>query len=105
MDLNLILLYSKEKGIKTLLIFGYSMLVINWIKKTQQFHNIIFHSLLEEVFRILESLDSFLVHHVYSKCNQDVDFLSKEGFQMDLGTYLILEQKDGEFLRSNPMIF
>jgi hypothetical protein len=53
MSLKLLLLFAGEKGVKTLQIFGDSMTVINWARKTQKCHNIQLLSLLEEVFIIL----------------------------------------------------
>jgi hypothetical protein len=78
-----------EKDVKSIHIFGDSLNVINWARKTQRCHNIFLLPLLEEVLRILDTFDSFYVWHVYRECNLDVDSLSKEGIQMGYGKWVI----------------
>jgi ribonuclease HI len=50
MALKLLLTFAGEKGILNLYIFGDSMVVITWLRKTQICHNINLTSILEEVF-------------------------------------------------------
>jgi ribonuclease HI len=95
MSLKLLLLFSLEKNVHSIQLFGDSLLVINWIRKSQRCHNIILCPLLEEVFRILASFDNYSFHHVYREHNQEADSLSKEGLQMVVGTWMIREDKDG----------
>jgi hypothetical protein len=51
--------------------------------------------LLEEVFIILASFESYSFRHVYREHNQEANSLSKEGFQMVVGSWMIMEDKDG----------
>jgi hypothetical protein len=48
--LKFLLSFACEKEILNLQIFGDSMLVINWLRRTQQCHNIIFSPIMDEVF-------------------------------------------------------
>lgn len=48
--LKFLLSFACEKEISNLQIFGDSMLFINWLRRTQQYHNIIFSPILYEVF-------------------------------------------------------
>jgi hypothetical protein len=50
--------------------------------------------LLEEIFRLLDALDSYSLKHVYREQNQLVDSLSKAGLQLPHGTWHISETKD-----------
>jgi hypothetical protein len=64
MALKLLLTFVEEKGIISLQIFEDSMVVINWIRKSQMCHNIRLTPLLEEVFIILTSYINFFIRHV-----------------------------------------
>lgn len=59
--LKLLLNFVGGKGIRSLRILGDSMVVINWVKKTQNCHNIRLLPILEEVFIILASYENYLV--------------------------------------------
>ena len=48
LSLKLSLLFSLEKGSKNIQIFGNSMLVLNYVKEVQQFHNVVLDALLGE---------------------------------------------------------
>jgi ribonuclease HI len=61
MALKLLLNFAGEKGIRSIQIFGDSMVVINWVNKTQRCHNIILLPILEEVFIILASYEDYFV--------------------------------------------
>jgi ribonuclease HI len=95
MSLKLLLLFSLEKDVHTIQLFGDSLLVINWIHKSQRCHNIILSPLFKEVFIILASFDNYSFLHVYREHNREADSLSKEGLQMADGTWMIWEDKDG----------
>jgi hypothetical protein len=85
MALKLLLLFAREKEVGDLQIFGDSMLVINWIRKTQRCHNILLSPLLDEIFRIIATFDSFSIWHVYKERNKEANGLSKEGMRLDFG--------------------
>jgi ribonuclease HI len=95
MALKLLLIFVGEKGIDSLQIFGDSMVVINWIRKSQACHNIRLAPLLDEVFTILESYRLLSFRHVYRERNQSADKLSKEGLQLVLGQWKIKEFNAG----------
>ena len=65
MALKLLILFAREKGVISLRIFGDSLNVVNWTRKLQRCHNIILAPLIEEIDKILNSFDSFSIHHVY----------------------------------------
>jgi hypothetical protein len=95
MSLKILLLFVREKGVKSIHIFGDSLNVINWVQKTQKCHNIQLITLLEEIFIFLGAFDMVCVRHVYRELNMDVDSLYKEGLQLGLGQWIIIEDPPG----------
>jgi len=93
LTLKLLLLFAREKGIHQIHIFGYSMNAINWAKKHQSCHNIFLCSILEEIFRLMDTFDTLVISHVYRDMNMVADSLSKEGLQLSLGQWHITETK------------
>jgi ribonuclease HI len=83
--LKLLLTFASEKEISNLQIFGDSMLVINWLWKSQQCHNIILSPILDEVFTIANIFTNLSFQHVYRERNVKADSLSKEGSFMAHG--------------------
>jgi hypothetical protein len=73
------LLFVGEKRVKSIHIFGDSLNVINWVRKSQKCHNIQLLSLLEDIFIYLGFFDSYGIRHVYKEINMDAYSLSKEG--------------------------
>jgi hypothetical protein len=73
MALKLLLTFAGEKGISNLHIFGDSMVVINWLRKTQKCHNINLASILEEVFLISNIFTNLLFTHVYRERNGAIE--------------------------------
>jgi ribonuclease HI len=63
--LKLLILFAREKGVTSLQIYGDSLNVVNWTKKLQRCHTFLLVPLIEEIERILNSFDSFSIHHVY----------------------------------------
>jgi hypothetical protein len=61
MALLLLLKFAREQGVHTIQLFGDSMNVINWSQKSQSCHNILLLPILEEIFSILDSFDSFVL--------------------------------------------
>jgi ribonuclease HI len=74
-----LLLFSKEKNVTSLQVFGDSQVVVKWVQNQQQCHNILLLPILEEVQRLVVSFDIFEIHHVFRERNMEVDRLSKEG--------------------------
>jgi hypothetical protein len=72
------------------------MLVINWLRRTQQCHNIILSPILDEVFTITNLFTNLSFNHVYRERNVKADSLSKEGSLLAHGQWHILEFKDGQ---------
>jgi hypothetical protein len=93
MALKLLFIFAGGEGVKPIQIFGDSMLVINWIRKSQICHNIVLIPLLDEVFKNLDTFDSF-VQHVYRERNSEEYSLSKVGLNMDYGKWMIIGLKD-----------
>jgi ribonuclease HI len=93
MALKLLLLFTREKGIQQIQIFGDSMNVINWTRKHQTCHNIFLCPILEEIFRLLDTFDTVVISHVYRDKNLVADSLSKEGLQLSQGQWHITETK------------
>jgi ribonuclease HI len=95
MALKLLLQFVGEKGVQSIQIFGDSMNVINWSRKTQTCHNIFLLPIVEEIFILLDSFESFSLRHVYRDQNSVADSLSKAGIQLTFGQWHITES-DGE---------
>jgi ribonuclease HI len=95
MALKLLLIFVGEKGIDSLQVFGDSMVVINWIRKSQVCHNIRLSPLLNEVLTISNSYRVLSFHHVYREQNEAADKLSKEGLQLALGTWKMKQSNAG----------
>lgn len=93
MSLKLLPLFTREKGIQQLQIFGDSMNVINWTRKHQTCHSIFLCPILEEIFRLLDTFDTVVISHVYRDRNLVADSLSKEGLQLLQGQWHIIETK------------
>jgi ribonuclease HI len=93
MALKLLLLFTREKGIQQIHIFGDSMNVINWARKHQTCHNIFLCPILEEIFRLMDTFDTLVISHVYRDRNMVADSLSKEGLLLSLGQWHITKKK------------
>jgi ribonuclease HI len=91
--LKLLLLFSREKEIHHIQIFGDSMNVINWARKHQICHNIFLIPILEDIFRMMDVFDSLVISHVYRDRNMVADTLSKDGLQLTLGQWHFTEHK------------
>ena len=65
MTLKLLLCFAIERNSKMLQVFGDSMVVINWIDKTQRCRNTSLDTLVEEVNMILANFESISLKHVY----------------------------------------
>jgi ribonuclease HI len=94
MPLKLLLTFVEEKGISNLQIFGDSMVIINWIRKSQKCHNMRLFPLLVEVFLILDTYSNLSIHHLYRERNKAVDKLY-EGILLAHGQWHIVESKEG----------
>jgi len=95
MALLLLQKFTREQGVHTSQIFGDSMNVINWSQKIQHCHNILILPILEEIYNILDTFDSFVLRHVYRNQNSVADTLSKEGIPLPFGHWHITES-DGD---------
>ena len=69
MTLKLLLCFAIERNCKKLQVFGDSMVVINWINKTQRCRNSSLDTLYEEFNRILSNFESISFKHVYREPN------------------------------------
>jgi ribonuclease HI len=105
MALKLLLVFAGEKGVKSIQIFGDSMIAINWIRKAQNCQNLLLLPLLEEIFRLLDSYDTFCVKHVYREHNYVADSLSKAGIHLPFGQWKISETRDQDFFEFYHMPF
>jgi hypothetical protein len=77
MALKLLLTFVGEKWISNLQIFGDLMVVINWIRKFQKFHNIKLLPLLEEVFIILDITISLHVMYTSKEIGKPTNSLRR----------------------------
>ena len=91
MALKLLLCFAIERGCKRIQIFGDSLIVINWINKVQNCWNITLVTLYEEVHILTTTFDVITCRHVFRERNSEAERLSKEGLNMEVGTWLFLE--------------
>ena len=96
MTLKLLLCFAIERNCKKVQVFGDSMVVINWINKTQRCKNYSLDTLYEEVNRNLSNFESISFKHVYWERNMDTNKLSKAGLNLQWGSWKIMEIKDTE---------
>lgn len=89
--------FALEKQCKILQLFGDSKTVCNWINKNSNCNAYSLIHIMEEVHRLINFFDTFICHHIYREWNTVVDLLSKEAAHRPIGTWRILEQKDGTF--------
>jgi ribonuclease HI len=94
--LKLLLLFSREKEIQHIHIFGDSMNVINWARKHQICHKIFLSPILEDIYRLMDIFDTLVISHVYRDMNMVADSLSKDGLLLSLGQWHITEKKGEE---------
>ena len=94
MTSKLLLCFAIERNCKKLQVFGDSMVVINWINKTQRCRNSSLDTLYEEVNKILTNFESISFNHVYRERNMEADKLSKARLNLQWGSWKIIEIKE-----------
>ena len=70
-------------GIQKLYIFGDSLLVIEWVEKEKNVHNIFLCPLYVELMVIALSFQDMCFPHIYREMNGVADTLSKESLQLN----------------------
>jgi ribonuclease HI len=95
MALHLTLLLVLEKGVTNIQFFGESLLVIKWVKEEYALRNYILQPVLDEIIRLIQAFDHISFIRVYRERNQVADALSKEGFLLARGIWIIQERADG----------
>ena len=73
LSLKILLGFAKNKNCQAIKVFGYSTLVINWIKGEQRCRNTNLESLLPEFSHIISSFDEFSCMHIYREKNSGAD--------------------------------
>jgi hypothetical protein len=74
--------------------FGDSLNVINWIKGTQICLNTRLFALVEDINRLQTNFDTFSCQHVYRENNKEADQRSKEGINLVMGQWKIIEYQN-----------
>ena len=96
MTLKLLLYFANEINCRQLQVYGDSMVVINWINKTQKCRIASLDALYEETTRSLSFFETISFTHVYREQNKEVDKLSKIGLTLQWGEWKILETRDSK---------
>ena len=96
MTLKLLLCFAIERNCRKLQVFGDSMVVINWLNKTQKCKNATLDVLYEETCISLSFVESISFKHVYRERKVEADKLSKVGLNLQWGQWKILEIKDSK---------
>jgi hypothetical protein len=92
MSYKLLIVFSIEKGCRRLKVYGDSLNVINWIKGTQRCLNIRLARLVEDIKQLQTNFDFIDCQHVYREKNKEADQRSKEGINLAMGQWKIIEQ-------------
>lgn len=98
--LRLLLCWLLQRNIFTIQIFGDSLNVINWVNGSATCQNQILKIILEEILLLKSSFNSFIICHVYRDKNEEADRFSKAGLQQDLGSWSIIETRQGQSFTS-----
>ena len=72
-------------------IHGDSLIVINWLNKVWNCHNLLLQALLEEVRSLAEEFERICFKHIYREINVEVDSYSKEGLLLKKGEWVLFE--------------
>lgn len=99
--LRYLLCWLLHRNINKIQIFGDSLNVINWVNGKASCHNQILKNLVEKIYYLKASFNTFSICHIYRDKNDDADQLSKAGVQQDLGNWVIEEIREGHSVRSN----
>ena len=94
LSLKLLLIFAAKKWCRTLVCFGDSMNVINWVKKTQVCRNLRLENILISIVDLIDTFDSFSCSRVYKENNREADLASKEGLLMMERQWKIWEKLD-----------
>lgn len=78
LTLYMLLIFAHENGDQRIQIFGYSMVIINWINQTQQCHNIYLNPILDEAAQLKTTFNQISFTHIFREQNKEADKCSKE---------------------------
>ena len=70
MALKLLLCFAIEKNCKKIHTFGDSLVILNWINKTQRCKNLSLSALFKEANKLLSRFDFITCKHVYKERNE-----------------------------------
>ena len=90
--LKLLLVFVAKKGCRSLMVYGDSLSLINWIKRIQQCRDLRLENILLSILAVIDTFDSFSCEHVFRENNSQADSSSKEGLQFDSGLLKIKER-------------
>ena len=85
MMLKLLLCFAIERNCRQLQVFGDSMVVINWMNKTQKCRIASLDALYEETIRSLSFFETISFTHVYRERHVEADKLLKKGLTLQWG--------------------
>ena len=92
--IRLLLRMDAEHKVRNFQIFGDSQITIKRISSQNMIHNVRLVLLLEQVHRLIDSLEKVEIKHIYKEQNALVDELANDGAQMQEGTWFIIEHKN-----------
>jgi len=103
--LRLLLCWLLQRNIYTIQIFGDSLNVINWVNGKSSCKNQILKLLLEELQELKSSFNSLSICHIFRDSNALADQLSKDGLQQTMGTWKVVEDRQGQIHPSDQPPF
>ena len=77
-------------------IYGDSLLIIKWMCREYQLHNVFLELMLAETSRISLAFDEVNFKHIYMENHFEADSLTKDGVNLNLGVFSIFNLELGE---------
>jgi ribonuclease HI len=96
MSLKLVFILALEKEITQLQIFGDSLLVIQWMKGDYMLRNFLLQPLFSDIKNLQSTFSHISFSHVYRDKNIEADRLSKQGLELQEGTWEVFESNQGQ---------
>ena len=99
LSIKYLMLFSLGQGCTHLQVFGYSFIIINWMKEIQNCYIMWLDHILDEALELKQRFDRISFSHVFKERNGLVDRISKEETQLPLGSWWVKEHSQGHIYR------
>eukprot|EP01018_Ginkgo_biloba_P002192 Gb_33330 [translate_table: standard] len=96
--LKLLLKLATDKEVRSLQVFGDSLVIIKWMQGRRRVENILLRLIYDEVQAIKTLFNRITFHHVYRERNCEANSISKVGLHLVSGPWQVQEQKENHFI-------